>query len=274
MRDNAFALGHGSEFRYTVSTPPTPDPDPGSTQYEQLHARILRLQEELIAAQRLAMVGTTAAMLAHEFNNLMTPVLARTLDALSRDDHDVMRMTLERTVNQIQKAISLSRHLLKLTDMDSGVAETCTVLHAVDEALEEAVRPFKKDGIELHVDVPDDLRVNARSLLLEQVLLNLLTNAREAMKGCSGLLAISARRDGDFVHIAVRDSGKGLSQHEIETTYAPFLAADATDAQCAWQNVGLGLHVCRLITRQHGASVGVTANEVRGCTFHLRWPAA
>jgi len=241
------------------------------------HAQLLiqALQQELIACQRLAVAGTTTAMLAHEFNNLMTPVLARAMDALQRDDVPAMRKALDRTVTQVQKAIELSRYLLRLVDPRDAADDTCAVAEAVQSALEEAVRPFHKDGIELHVDVPNTLRVRVRPLLLEQVLLNLLTNAREAMKDRRGRLAITAGAADSFVTIDVRDNGVGLTSSEIERVFRPFLAADARQDAGGWSQVGLGLHVCRLIAQQHGATVQVLANpDGAGCTFRLRWPAA
>lgn len=230
------------------------------------------LAEMLVESQRLALAGTTAAMLAHEFNNLMTPILARSMDALQRDDVAAMRKALDRTVTQAQKAIALSRHLLRLTEPDGPEPETCDVAQAVEEAVAEAVRPFEKDGIELRCEVPAGLQVKARALLLEQVLLNLLLNARAAMKEMPGPLVITAERHGEDAVIAVRDAGKGIPPEEIERTYNPFLAAPADQDVQQWRRVGLGLHVCRLIAQQHGASISVRANEGRGCTFTIRWP--
>ena len=237
-------------------------------------AQLSDLQRELVACQRLALAGTTAAMMAHEVNNLMTPILARASDALAHDDPALWRHALDRSVVQVQKTIALCKHLLRLTDPADERDATSNVAAAVHEALEEAVRPFCKDGIELRVDVPAELYVRGRSLLLEQVLLNLLVNARAAMKGLRGSLAISARRDRGYVVIEVCDSGKGLTDDELATAYAPFLAAEAANDTTDWRRVGLGLHVCRLIAQEHGAALAVRANPDRGCTFVVRWPAA
>ncbi len=239
----------------------------------QLKAVIAGLQRELILAQRLAYAGTVSSMLAHEYNNLMTPILARSMNALSRGDAETMRSTLDRTVTQVQKAVELSRHLLKLTDSTRDVDQpddVCVVATAVQEAVAEAVRPFAKDGLELRISVPEDLQVRARSLLLEQVLLNLLVNAREAMDGRAGSISVSARGTHGFVEIDVSDSGRGLP--DSADAFNDFLDTNAERDTRRWQQVGLGLHVCRLLAQQHGASIRVSNNDGVGCTFTLRWP--
>lgn len=239
---------------------------------EQLKATLQALQSELIACQRLALLGSLAAMAAHEFNNLMTPIVARTEAALHGGDVAFMRKTLDRTLTQSQRAIAVSRHLLDLAHCETELGEKCAVAEAVQEAVETATRPFEKDGIHLRVTVPEELEVRARSDLFCQVLLNLLLNARTAMKNREGVLAITAEADDVCVRIDVRDSGKGISPEQIENVFNPFLAADPRARPNDWQEVGLGLSVCRLIAHHHGASLRVLANDGPGCTFRLCWP--
>jgi signal transduction histidine kinase len=233
------------------------------------------LRDELIACQRLAMLGSLAAMAAHEFNNLMTPLIVRVEASLTTaTDAAFTRKTLERALTQAQRAIALSRHLLDFARREFEPTGEASVAAALREAIETAARPFEKDGIELRIAVPEELRVVASEDLLCQVLLNLILNARLAMKGYSGVLAISAVADGAMVQIDVRDSGRGIAPADIESVFNPFLAADPLAQPNDWQQVGLGLSVCRMITRQHGATIQILANEGRGCTFRVRWPRA
>ncbi len=245
----------------------TGDDSPGNLEFA-----LRSSQDELIACQRLAMLGSLAAMAAHEFNNLMTPVVARVEAALTGDDVPFMRKALERTLVQSQRAIALSRHLLGLAHSDYRPTEICSVAGAVREAIETTARPCEKDGIDLRVSVPGELAVCAQHDLLCQVLLNLLLNARQAMMGIEGVLAITAAADGDYVRIDVRDNGKGISSEALERVFNPFLAADPYERPNDWQHVGLGLSVCRMIAHHHGATLQALPNEGRGCTFRLCWP--
>lgn len=243
----------------------------GSTTAD-LQAQLEATRAALIESQRLALAGTRAAMMAHEFNNLMTPVLARAMHAVQTGDMEMGKKALDRTVTQVQKAIELSRHLLRIADPDAETATETDVAVAVEEAIAESIRPFDKDGIDLTVDVPAGLKIKARPVLVEQVLLNLLVNAREAMKGMSGPLRISAEDQNGDVLIHVCDSGRGIDDDDIAERFAPFLSADEEAEPLDWRKVGLGLHVCRLIAHENGAQISVRANEGRGCTFTLRWP--
>ncbi len=249
------------------------DVPPGSA--EQLQAEIRGLQEELIACQRLAVLGSLAAMVAHEFNNLLTPVVARTEAALTGDD-DVpfMRQALDRTLVQTQRAISVSRHLLDLAHAGACPSQTCLVAVAVREAIDTMTRPFEKDAIQLRVAVPEDLKVQAREELLCQVLLNLLLNARQAMQGASGALAVTATAEDGCAHIEVKDTGKGIAPELLEKVFSPFLAADPRARPNDWKDVGIGLSVCRMIAHHHGARIEARANSGPGCTFSLCWPLA
>ena len=248
---------------------------PPADSIDALRATVQELEQELLASQRLALLGSMAAMVAHEFNNLLTPITARAEAALlSDDDLPLMRKALERALKQSQRAVSVARRLLDLARDDQHRVESCSVADAVREAVETMVRPLEKDGIELRVAVPEELRVNARDDLLCQVLLNLLLNARRAMEGTRGTLSVSAVAKGDRVQIDVRDSGAGMPGNVLNDVVNPFLAADPHQRPNDWQQVGLGLSVCRMIAYHHGATIRGLANEGRGCTFRLCWPAA
>lgn len=244
-----------------------------ATQEEQevLRRRIAALEDELLGAQRRAALGTLAAVIAHEFNNLMTPVLPWVELALETGRVEDMRKALERTQAQARRATAVTQRLLDVARGRELPVEACSVRAAVEQAVAAATRPFEKDGIELSVSAPPELRVRAQPDLLVQALLNLLLNAREAMKGARGPLSIVAQSDGEFVRIAVRDSGRGLSREQVDEVLNPFLAAEDVDRPPP--GVGLGLSACRLIARKHGATLRARCNEGRGCTFELRWPA-
>ncbi len=257
-----------------LSPVPPAHPVPGMPMEsaEQLRAALQDLQNELVACQRLALLGSMSAILAHEFNNLLTPIIARAEAALLGNDVSFMRKTLERTLTQSQRAMRLTRLLLDLAHDDARPAGDCALAPAVREALDTLMRPLEKDGIELRFDVPEELRVRAQPDLLCQLLLNLLLNARRAMQGRSGILTISARPDGDHVRIEIRDTGTGIAPEILGGVINPFLAADPQTRPQDWQQVGLGLSVCRIIAHHHGATLEGLRNTEGGCTFRLRWP--
>jgi len=234
-------------------------------------AGVAQLEQPLLDYQRRALLGSLTGVIAHEYNNLMMPVLERARDAVARDDVAAMRKALQTTVRQTEKALRFTSQVLELARGAPLPLKSCRLTELVDDALAAAVRPFEKDGIEVQRQIPPTLCVRAQPLLFVQVLLNLLLNARQAMKDRCGTLRISARPAGDMVVLDVQDSGCGMSPELLDEVINPFLAAEP-DTQPT-EGVGLGLTACRTIAHQHGATLRVRANDAGGCTFELRWPA-
>jgi signal transduction histidine kinase len=181
--------------------------------------------------------------------------------------------TLERIVAQVNKALDLSRQLLSLSSDQQDSAGQCSVKAVVESALQDTVRPLKKDGIETDVQVPEGLQAKGSAVLIEQVLLNLVLNARAALKGQRGRIAMAARQDGDFVEIDVHDSGCGMADQQ-RAALMDFLADRSTELIPRPSGVGLGLQLCRLIVTQQGGTLRMSTSPIGGCHFTVRLPAA
>lgn len=246
----------------------------GSCDTTVVEQSLTQLQEEVAGLHRLALLGTMAAMVAHEWNNLATPVLARAEYSLSLGDVPMMKKALERTVINTRKSIAIAQRLLGLARGGQAPMQACSVRKGVEEVIEATARPVERDRIEVRINVPPELCVRATPVLFEQVLLNLYLNARQALKDANGTISFAARRQGDAIAIDVRDSGPGMTRERIEAVVNPFLSSAAVAAPDDWLAVGLGLNVCRTIAQLHDASIHAQANEGPGCTFTLLWPAA
>lgn len=220
------------------------------------------------------MIGSLTAVIAHEFNNLMTPLVASAELAISSDDPELMKKTLTRGMNQAQRAIELSRRLLDLADARSEPPAAVRLADAVQAALDTAIRPGKQETMLLRVVVPTELHVRAHRDLLVQLLMNLILNGHKACEGGRASLTISARRTDGEVEIDVCDSGKGLPKEYVDRVLNPFLAADPAATPCDWMGVGLGLCACRIIARKQNARLHFIVNDSGGCTVRVHWPVA
>ena len=232
-----------------------------------------KLYGDFLACQRQAALGTLSGIIAHEYNNLMTPVLVRAQDALSRDDVEAMKKALTVTVRQGQAAIDFTRQVLQIARGEDSSLINCRLKSLADAAVLAAVRPFAKDNIELVLDVPEDITVQARPLFFVQMLLNLLLNARAAMKSLRGKLKIAARREGRIVEIAVVDQGRGFAPEMLNEIINPFLASNPDENPEKSEKIGMGLQACRIIAWQHGATIRAENNDGPGSTIRLSWPA-
>lgn len=230
--------------------------------------------DDFISCQRQALLGALAGVIAHEYNNLMTPVLIRAQDALTRDDVEAMKKALTVTARQTQTALDFTRQVLQVARGEETQLQQCSVKTLVEAAIQAAVRPFEKDGIELVVDVPAELTILARPTLFVQAILNLILNARTAMKNRRGKMNISARPAGERVEIAIADQGTGFTPHLLNEIVNPFLDSDPVAQPERAESLGMGLQACRIIAWQHGAAIQAENNDGPGCTFRLHWPAA
>jgi signal transduction histidine kinase len=239
------------------------------------HQRLLSEQEKRLAAEKWALMGQAATALAHRINNLMgiVPVSAReTLRSLSKlkiDDSE--RRWIEANIERIERN---ARFVLKLSDAlfkpfkDSGPAARLDVNHLLDEALEAADLP---DKIEVSRNFEKNLPTVNCSLLLVDIFLELITNARKAMEDRNqGRLWLSTCSDQDdaglWVTVKIKDSGRGISPEQMLHLWNMFQQSE--------NGLGFGLWWLRTFIERQGGSIKCHSEAGKGSDFVVRLPAA
>ena len=242
--------------------------------FEQLEIQFDQVREGLTHSHRLATLGTIATIIAHEYNNILTPVVSYAQLALAKeDDPQLMRKAVEKALAGAERAAHISSSLLGFArEADEG--HVTKLLAVIDEAIACLSRDPKKDGIELVVDVPDVL-VAISPLNFQQVLVNLLLNAKRAMQRGGGKLWISGRVSGGLVHIDVADTGPGIPEAILDRLFEPFVThRHRRREQGEPKGTGLGLCICRDLVRAAGGSISVESVPDKGATFHIKLPQA
>jgi len=238
---------------------------------QSLERHLNQLEDQLIRAQRLAALGTMASMVAHEFNNILTPVVSYAQYALGRDDVDLMKKALEKAFTNGREAADVCQSLLAF-GRGENTGTACLVDEVVAAAVKCLVRNLAKDNIELQIDVPPRLAVAVEGCLLQQVLYNLIINARDAMLGRPGRLKISAAQTEDGrVEVKVADSGAGIDPAVLPKIFDPFFTTK-NNGKSERGGSGLGLAVTRHILEKHGAEIRVQSTPGQGTTFTLILP--
>ena len=237
------------------------------------------LHGQLMESQRLATIGTIAAVIAHEFNNLLTPIVSYCQYALQTaqgptPDMELIVKALTKSFQSADKAGRICQSMLGLARGQS-VFGSVSVQTLVDETLLVMARDPKKDAIALRVQVQPDLTVFGDPVQLEQVLLNLMINARQAMLGKGGSLTIKASRcDGtDQVKLQVIDSGPGISEKHLPRIFEPFFTTKGTTRKGEAKGTGLGLAICKEIVEHHKGRIEVASEVGKGTTFSIYLPA-
>ncbi len=249
-------------------------------QLSAAQAQLDLLKEQLTESQRLATIGTIAAVIAHEFNNLLTPIVSYSQYALQSaesesPDMPLIKKALTKAFQSSEKAGKICSSMLGLARGHSSFGDV-RVAKLVDEVLMVLARDPQKDGIALRVQVQPDLIVWGDPVQLEQVLLNLLINARHAMLGKGGSLTVKAAKveDADEVKIQVIDTGPGIPAKLLTKIFDPFFTTKGTSRNGEAKGTGLGLAICKEIVEHHKGRIEVLSEVGRGTNFTIFLPAA
>jgi signal transduction histidine kinase len=242
-----------------------------------MQSQLDSLRDQLTESQRLATIGTIAAVIAHEFNNLLTPIVSYSQFALQsaesdKPDMELIRKALNKSYQSSSKAGRICTSMLGLAKGESSLGNV-SVQQLVDDTLVVLARDPKKDGIALRVQVQPGLMVNADPVQLEQVMLNLLINARQAMLGKGGSITIKANSlDSGEVRIQVIDTGPGIPEKLIPKIFQPFFTTKGTARKGEAKGTGLGLAICKEIIEHHQGRIEVQSDVGKGACFSIYLP--
>jgi len=182
-------------------------------------------------------------MIAHEINNILTPFGAYADLALKHfDDKALVQKALEKAVLNCQRATKVMESMLALANGDTQQKQTVRLAGLIDDVFTCLCRDFSKDRIQLVIDIPEDLEVHVVTVQIQQVLMNLSLNAREAMLARGGSLTLRGYCDEDNTIIEVADTGAGIAPEDMKTIFEAFYSTkDSTDSAEECFGTGLGL---------------------------------
>jgi signal transduction histidine kinase len=251
-----------------------------TSRISEMQAMLDDLREQLTESQRLATIGTIAAVIAHEFNNLLTPIVSYSQYALqsaesSKPDAELIKKALSKAFQSSTKAGRICSSMLGLARGESSFG-TVQIQQLVEDTLLVLARDPQKDGIALRVQVQPGVTVYGDHVQLEQVLLNLLINARQAMLGRGGSITIRASRtDAGELRLQVVDTGPGIPEKYLTRIFEPFFTTKGTATRKGeTKGTGLGLAICKEIVEHHKGRIEVSSEVGKGTTFTIHLPSA
>lgn len=233
----------------------------------------LREQKELEAqyrqAQKMEAVGRLAGGIAHDFNNLLQVIAGYTALALE-DEHDpeLVRDALEHIQRSSHRATELVGQLLAFSrqrDLDSRPLDFDDVVSGVMPFIARLIGDDIVVEQRLHGDLPPVLGDRGK---LEQIIMNLCVNARDAMPA-GGRIEIATAPGADGVVLTVSDDGLGMEEHVQEKIFEPFFTTKGAAA-----GTGLGLAMVHGLVQQHGGEIRCDTALGRGTTFTIQLPVA
>ncbi|MEA5564085.1 response regulator [Anabaena sp. UHCC 0399] len=242
------------------------------------------LEAQLLRTQRLESIGTLASGIAHDLNNILTPILAgaqllplKFPDADERTQHllEILEINAKRGADLVKQVLSFARGV-------EGKRITLQLRHIIVELSKILKETFPK-SIKIVTDVSKELwTVCGDSTQLHQVMMNLCVNARDAMPD-GGTLTITAEnllidenyvrmnleaKPGPYIVVTVSDTGVGIPEEHLDRIFEPFFTTKAVG-----KGTGLGLSTLIGIVKSHGGFVNVDSEVGRGTTFKVYLPA-
>jgi two-component system C4-dicarboxylate transport sensor histidine kinase DctB len=236
-------------------------------------AELRQAQDGLVHAAKMAALGQMSAALAHEINQPLTALqmqLGSLRLLLDSGRPEAVREGLQRIDGLLQRMAALTGHLKTFArKTPAGLSERLCLGDVLEQALQLLAPRMRSEQVELRTRVDGEAEVLGDAIRLEQVLLNLLHNALDAMADSEArILEVRIARDGDACLLSVEDSGGGIAADALDRVFEPFFTTKPVG-----QGLGLGLAVSYGIVRELGGSLQA-GNGERGALFTLRLPAA
>jgi two-component system C4-dicarboxylate transport sensor histidine kinase DctB len=225
-----------------------------------------RLQGELVQANKLAVLGQITAGVAHEINQPVAAIQTNAENALAH----LSNGAVERASLNLDRVLSLTQRIGAITADLKGFARRggteiagVPLQDAIASALRLLAAPIRQAAVRISNDVgPEPIMVRANKVRLEQVMVNLLQNALEALEGrMEPQIILDSRSSRDRILLSITDNGPGLSHEAMNTLFTPFSTTKP-------QGLGLGLVICKDIMAEFGGALNVRQSR-SGARFEL-----
>jgi signal transduction histidine kinase len=237
------------------------------------HSEADQLREQLLRAQRLSSVGTLATSVAHEFNNILTTILNYAKLGLRPNTDEAARIqALEKILKGSQRAATIINSMLGFARNNSTQRELTDLVELVEEVLVLTEKDLSKHHVQVDKKYHDRPRAPVQRGQIEQILLNLIINARQAMPR-GGRLRIEVRENpaAQMAEIRIGDTGVGIPPEQLRLIFEPFYTTKEPDEH-GHGGSGLGLSVCRQIIEQHHGRIRVESLPGKGSKFTVKLP--
>jgi PAS domain S-box-containing protein len=226
------------------------------------------LEQRLVQADKLSSIGLLAAGVAHEVNTPLA-VISTYAQMLAKQvaDDTQKSLILDKIAKQTFRASEIVNSLLNFSRTSSTSFGEVKLNRVIQETISLLEHQLQKTGIQVHAELdPEVGSIHGNAGKLQQVFLNLILNARDAMRG-GGALEVRTWQDGARAHVEVADSGTGIAPEHLHRVYDPFFTTKP-----ARQGTGLGLAVTYGIIQEHSGSIEVSNRPGGGAQFHIELP--
>ena len=241
----------------------------------------LRLQQEnealkkrLSEMQRMTALGELVSTTTHEFNNVLMTIINYSLMGMRYEDIETRHKAFAKIDKAGQRASKITKAVLGMAGNRGDQFELTNLEKLIDESMVLLEREMQKYRISIEFDYEADLpEVPVIGNQLQQVLMNLMINARQAMKD-GGRLIVKLKKNAEAktIDLSIRDFGPGIEQEKLVRIFEPFYSTKAGPDETGKGGTGVGLSTCKSIMDAHGGKIRVDSSIGKGTCFTLMLP--
>ena len=242
---------------------------------ENLQREIQSLRQQLLQAQKLSALGQLVGTTTHEFNNVLMTIINYAKLGLRHQDQPTRDKAFDKILNAGNRAAKITHSVLGMARNRSDHFEATHLPTLIEETMVLLEREMQKYRVQVEYELESVPPVRAIGNQIQQVLLNLLTNARQAMPN-GGRLIIRLKSDSttNTVDLSIRDFGTGIESTKLRSIFDPYFSTKSGPDETGKGGTGLGLYACRNIVESHGGKIRVESTVGKGTAFTIKLPIA
>ena len=232
------------------------------------------LRRQVVELQRVSSLGVLAGGVCHELNNALTPILNYAKLGLRNPDPEFRRRAFEKILGGAERAAAITGGVLGLARPRADRRDAADIVRLVEEVLLLVGKDLSKHRVRLDVRAEGRPYAKVSPAQIQQVLLNLIINARQAMPdGGTVRVRIGTDTSGRLAEVSIADTGMGIAPADLRRIFEPFFTTKTGPDETGLGGTGLVLSVCREIVEAHKGRLRAESHPGAGTIFTLRLPA-
>ncbi|UCH95279.1 MAG: GHKL domain-containing protein [Candidatus Aminicenantes bacterium] len=235
--------------------------------FEDVTEKIM-IQDQLITAEKMASLGLLSAGIAHEVNTPLTGISSYCQFILDNPEDPANIHMILKIQEQVQRANKIIRTLLNFSRQKGEVPAELDLNKTINESIALVEHTLKKKDITLRREYEFKHKLYGYSIRLQQMFINLLINACDAITDSNGVISISGLETNSSIMIRIRDNGKGIDPRHMKKIFDPFFTTKEKG-----KGTGLGLSITYTIVQEHYGDITVNSKLNKGTTFIITFPA-
>lgn len=243
------------------------------SEIDQLRLENDQLKVQLTQAQKMTALGELVGTTTHEFNNVLMTIINYAKMGMRHEDPETRTKAFTKILAGGERAAKITNSVLGMARNRSEQFELTSIETLVQESLVLLEREMRKYRIEVELDFEDVPKAPVIGNQIQQVLLNLMINSRQAMQD-GGRMIVRLRFDqhSKTVDLSVRDFGTGIPQDKLRKIFDPYFTTKSGPDESGKGGTGLGLAACRNIVEAHGGKIRVESTVGKGTCFTIKLP--